>query len=62
MHFSQGDSFYGMWLDGYRTVGKHIYEQGDVYIGWFSNDEFDDYGYYNGVNGIKFIGGWKEGK
>lgn len=62
MKFGQGDKYFGMWKDGFRTVGKHIYDQGDVYIGEFKDDAFDGYGYYSGVNGVTYMGGWKEGK
>ncbi len=62
MRFGQGDYYFGMWFDGFRTVGKHIFEQGDIYIGEFNEDNFEGYGFYQGVNRITYIGGWKGGK
>lgn len=62
MKFAQGDFYAGMWKDGYRIIGKHTYDQGDMYIGEFLEDEFEGYGYYAGVNRVKYIGNWKMNK
>ncbi len=60
--YPNGELFEGFFKDGKRllgdlkSVGKYVYQ------GQFSDDQFNGFGRYQGVDGIQYSGNWKNGK
>jgi len=52
--------FYGLWSEGQRTSGTHIYADGSIYIGSFKNDLRNGYGQIILLDGTKKEGIWKD--